>query len=42
LLHIDLKRPMPEVKVRAIPIGRQGGGPARPVVQQRVRGEEEG
>lgn len=42
LLHIDLQRPMPEVKVRSIPIGRQGTGPARPVVQQRMRRDEEG
>jgi len=41
LLHIDLQRPMPEVKVRSIPIGRQGAGPKRPVVQQRVRREDE-
>ncbi len=41
LLHIDLQRPMPEVKVRSIPIGRQGTGPKRPVVQQRMRREEE-
>ncbi len=40
LLHIDLQRPMPEVKVRSIPISRQGAGPARPVVRQRVRDEE--
>jgi HSP20 family molecular chaperone IbpA len=40
LLHIDLQRPMPEVKVRSIPIGRQGAGPTRPVVRQRVRDEE--
>lgn len=40
LLHIDLQRPMPEVKVRSIPIGRQGVGPTRPVVRQRVRDEE--
>ncbi|WPB84334.1 Hsp20 family protein [Sediminicoccus rosea] len=41
LLHIDLQRPMPEVKVRSIPISRQGAGPSRPVVQSRVRREEE-
>lgn len=41
LLHIDLQRPMPEVKVRSIPIGRQGNGAVRPVVQQRVRREDE-
>lgn len=41
LLHIDLKRPLPEVKVRSIPINRQGAGPARTVVQQRTRIEEE-
>ena len=41
LLHIDLQRPMPEVKVRSIPISRQGSGPARPVVQSRMRREEE-
>ena len=41
LLHIDLQRPMPEVKIRSIPIGRQGAGPTRPVVQQRMRRDEE-
>ncbi|MBX9595872.1 MAG: Hsp20 family protein [Roseomonas sp.] len=41
LLHIDLQRPMPEVKVRSIPISRQGAGPTRPVVQNRMRREEE-
>ncbi len=40
LLHIDLQRPMPEVKVRSIPIGRQGAVAARPVVRQRVRDED--
>ncbi|MBS7811129.1 Hsp20 family protein [Roseococcus pinisoli] len=40
LLHIDLQRPMPEVKVRAIPISRQGAAAGRPVVRQRVRDEE--
>ena len=40
LLHIDLQRPMPEVKVRSIPIGRPASVPARPVVRQRVRDEE--
>jgi len=41
LLHIDLQRPIPDVKVRSIPIGRQGSGPSRPVVQQRMRSEPE-
>lgn len=41
LLHIHLQRPMPEVKVRSIPISRQGAGASRPVVQQRVRRDEE-
>jgi len=41
LLHIDLQRPMPEVKVRSIPISRQGAGPTRPVVQGRMRREGE-
>jgi hypothetical protein len=27
--------------VRSIPIARQGSGPARPVVQQRMRGDDE-
>lgn len=40
LLHIDLQRPMPEVKVRSIPIGRPANVPARPVVRQRMRDEE--
>ena len=40
LLHIDLKRPLPEVKVRSIPIRRQAAGPAQSVVQPRARIEE--
>lgn len=34
LLHIDLVRPMPEVRVKTIPIARTPGGPAQP---QRLR-----
>ncbi|WP_424813660.1 Hsp20 family protein [Roseococcus sp. YIM B11640] len=40
LLHIDLQRPIPEVKVRSIPI-KAPSGPARTVVSQRVRSEGE-
>ncbi len=32
LLHIDLKRPQPAVRVKAIQIGTRNGGPARPLV----------
>ncbi|WP_027285088.1 Hsp20 family protein [Rubritepida flocculans] len=40
LLHIDLQRPMPEAKVRSIPITRPGGGAPRSVPHPRLRGEE--
>jgi hypothetical protein len=32
LLHIDLKRPQPEVRVKAIRIGMRGGQGGRPLV----------
>jgi HSP20 family molecular chaperone IbpA len=41
LLHIDLMRPMPEVRVKSIPIASRGGGPARPVVNGRAQRDEE-
>jgi HSP20 family molecular chaperone IbpA len=40
LLHIDLQRPMPEARVRSIPITRPGGGAPRAVPHPRLRGEE--
>lgn len=36
LLHLDLKRPMPEVRVKSIPINTRGAGLARPVVNGRM------
>ena len=32
LLHVDLRRPLPEVRVKSIPITRNGNGVQRPVV----------
>lgn len=42
LLHIDLKRPLPEVRVRSIPIATRGGSgaPMRAVVPGRALREE--
>ena len=40
LLHLDLKRPMPEVRVRSIPITPRGNGPTRPVVNGRAARED--
>jgi HSP20 family molecular chaperone IbpA len=40
LLHVDLQRPQPEVKVRAIPIHTKGNGAAaRAVVQGRAEAD---
>ena len=32
LLHVDLRRPLPEIRVKSIPIARNGNGVQRPVV----------
>ncbi|MCX8133870.1 MAG: Hsp20 family protein [Roseococcus sp.] len=40
LLHIDLRRPLPEAKVRNIPISGPGAGAPRAVPPPRLRGEE--
>ncbi|MDQ1079109.1 Hsp20 family protein [Pseudoroseomonas cervicalis] len=43
LLHIDLKRPQPAVRVKAIQIGTRNGGPARPLVHTQLgEGEKSG
>jgi len=40
LLHVDLRRPQPEVRVKKIEINARGNGTARPVVEGRAsRGE---
>ena len=38
LLHVDLRRPQPEVRVKSIPINSKGNGaaPGRPVVEGRA------
>jgi len=41
LLHLDLKRPMPEVRVKSIPITTRGTGMARPVVNSRMMRDDE-
>ena len=41
LLHLDLKRPMPEVRVKSIPITTRGTGMARPVVNSRMMHDDE-
>ena len=33
LLHVDLRRPQPEVRVKTIQIGSKGNGGAKPVVE---------
>src|SRR3712207_1961867 len=35
LLHVDLRRPQPEVRVKRIEINNKGNGAARPVVEDR-------
>jgi HSP20 family molecular chaperone IbpA len=40
LLHVDLRRPQPEVRVKKIEIGSKGNGATRTVVEGRARGEE--
>ena len=40
LLHVDLRRPQPEVRVKRIEINSKGNGAARHVVEGRARGEE--
>ncbi len=41
LLHLDLKRPMPEVRVKSIPITARGTAMARPVVNSRMMRDDE-
>ncbi|WP_353211779.1 Hsp20 family protein [Rhodovarius sp.] len=41
LLHLDLKRPMPEVRVKSIPITARGTTMARPVVNSRMMRDDE-
>ena len=36
LLHVDLRRPQPEVRVKRIEINNKGNGAARPVVEGRT------
>ena len=36
LLHVDLRRPQPEVRVKLIEINNKGNGAARPVVEGRT------
>ena len=36
LLHVDLRRPQPEVRVKTIEINGKGGGAERPVVEGRA------
>ncbi|MCS6891838.1 MAG: heat-shock protein Hsp20, partial [Rhodovarius sp.] len=40
LLHIDLVRPMPEVRVKSIPITTRSQGTGRPMVDGRATREE--
>ena len=39
LLHVDLRRPQPEVRVKKIEINGKSNGAARPVVEGRAGGE---
>ena len=39
LLHVDLRRPQPEVRVRKIEINGKSNGAARPMVEGRAGGE---
>ena len=41
LLHLDLKRPVPEVRVKSIPITARGTAMARPVVNSRMMRDDE-
>jgi hypothetical protein len=36
LLHVDLRRPVPEARVRTIQIGIRGNGAQKPVVEGRA------